>query len=189
MSAECEKFDAFLDGDLSPRDRERYQAHLRLCEACHDAVNQQRWIDDLLSSPERLELELVPADLSQSMRKSILGRRQARLVACSLAAAAVLLIAVGWTAVLNRQASVAAVNQITKTLVHKVEPFPNPSLKGSGTADAPQATFIAGPDVLAVPVASRYPNVTIVRIYPTYQSSLASQATSDESDADYFNGG
>jgi anti-sigma factor RsiW len=189
MSAECKKFDAFLDGDLSPEDRERYEAHLHLCEVCREAVNQQRWIDDLLASPERLELEPVPANLSQSMRKLISRRRQARLVACGLAAAAVLVIAVGWTAALNRQASVAAVNQITETVVHKVEPSPSPSLKGRGTAALPQATFVAGPDVLAVPVASRYPNVTIVRVYPTYESSFAAKATSDDSDADYFNGG
>jgi hypothetical protein len=187
MNAECENLDAFLDGDLSPQDRERYHAHLRLCEACHDAARRQRWIDNLLSSPERLELELVPAELGQPVRNLISRRRQARLVACGLAAAAIFVVAVGWTTVLNRQAGVAAINQIVKTSVVDSEPSPNPSLKGR--AEAQQATFIAGPDVLAVPVASRYPNVTIVRVYPTYQSSFAAHATSDESNADDFNGG
>jgi Putative zinc-finger len=189
MSTECEYLDAFLDGDLSSEVRDLYEAHLHLCEACREAVNQQRWIDDLLSSPERLVIQPIPVALSRAVRNAMSHRRKARLVACGLAAAAVLVVAVGWTAALNRQARVAAVNQITETAVHKVEPSPNPSLRGRGTVEAPQATFVAGRDVLAVPVASRYPNVTIVRVYPTYQSSFAAKAMSDESEADYFNGG
>jgi predicted anti-sigma-YlaC factor YlaD len=189
MSTECEYLDAFLDGDLSSEVRDLYEAHLHLCEACREAVNQQRWIDDLLSSPERLELIPVPANVSQPLRNLISRRRQVRLVACGLAGAAVIVIAVGWTAALNWQARVAAVNQIVEASVVEHEPSPSPSLQERGTADAPQATFVAGRDVLAVPVASRYPNVTIVRVYPTYQSSFAAKAMSDESEADYFNGG
>jgi hypothetical protein len=89
----------------------------------------------------------------------------------------------------NRLATAPAVNQLTETATRNYEPSPSPSLKGRGNIEVPRAVFVAGPDVIAMPVASRHPNVTIVRVYPTYQSSLAAQAASDDSDADIFNGG
>jgi hypothetical protein len=189
MSAECKNFDAFLDGELSPDDCARYEAHLHVCENCREAINQQPWIDSLLTSPARLELEPVSAALYRSVRNSIARRRQTRLVACGIAAAAMLVVAVGWSAVLNRQAKIAAVNQIVENVAPEDEPAPSRSLRGSGIVQAPRATFVTGPDSLAVPVASRHPDVTIVRVYPTYQSSTTSPAASVESDADYFNGG
>jgi anti-sigma factor RsiW len=189
MSAQCEKLDAFLDGDLSPDDCERFEAHLHLCEPCRQAVSQQLWIDALLGSPERLEIEPLPAALSQAVRNAVSCRRKARLVACGLAAAAVLLIAIGWTLALNRQATVATSDNVVENVAREDEPSPSPSLGGREKAETPRATFVAGPDVLAVPVASRHPNVTIVRVYPTYQSNLAPQSTGEESNADYFNRG
>ena len=190
MSVECENLDAFLAADLSPDDYERYERHQLACEACREAINQHRWIDSLLSSPERLELEPVTPALTGSVRESIAWRRQkARVIACSLAAAAVLVVAVGWTVLLNRQVLGPAANQIAQSTLDKNEPSPGPSLRGKGTAEAPRAVFVGGPDLLVLPVASRHANVTIVRVYPTYQASLASPDVSDDSDADHFNGG
>jgi anti-sigma factor RsiW len=189
MIAECENLDAYLDAELSPNDFARYEAHLHVCETCREAANKQRWIDALLNSRERLELEPVSSALSRSVRYAVSRRRRTRLAACGLAAAAVLVVAVGLTLVRNQQTRVPDVNQIVETSIRNDEPSPSPSLNGRGIAEAPRATFVAGPDVLVVPVASRHPNVTIVRVYPAYQPSLASKVTSDESDADYFNGG
>jgi anti-sigma factor RsiW len=189
MNDECENLDAFLDGELSRAKSDRYEGHLHVCKSCREALNQQRWIDGLLGSPERLELEPVSAALSRSVRNTFSRRWKTQLAACGLAAAAVLVVAVGWTAVLNRQARIPISNQVIENVAREDEPSPNPSLRGRGMAEAPRATFVAGPESLAVPVASRHPNVTIVRVYPTYKSSLTSPATGDESDTDYFNGG
>jgi hypothetical protein len=190
MSVECENLDAFLANDLSPVDSNCFEVHLHICDACREAVNEQRWIDALLASPQRLELERVPSALVRSVRDSILSRRRpARLIACGLAAAAVLVIAVGWRAVLNGPAKDPLAHQIAETAVRHNDPSPRSSLEGRGSEEASRAVFVGGPDVLAVPVASRHPNVTIVRVYATYQSSMASPAASDESDADFFNGG
>jgi hypothetical protein len=52
-----------------------------------------------------------------------------------------------------------------------------------------RATFVGGPDVLVVPVASRHPNVTIVRVYPTYQPSYDTQASVEPFELDNLNGG
>lgn len=190
MSTECENLDAFLADDLPSNDCERYEGHLVACQMCREAVNQQRWIDALLSSPARVEAEPAPPVLTWSVQDSIASqRRKVRLIACGLTAAAVLIIAVGWSIVLNRQARLPAVNQIAETSSQIGEPSPALSPIRRGVAAPPGAVFVGGPEVLAVPVASRHPNVTIVRVYPTYQSGLASQAASDDSDADYFNGG
>ncbi|HJS08444.1 MAG TPA: zf-HC2 domain-containing protein [Pirellulales bacterium] len=190
MSVECENLDAFLAGDLSPVDSNRFEAHLHSCDACREAINEQRWIDALLGSPERLVLEPVSSALTGPVRDSILSRRrQSRLVACGLAAAAVLVIAVGWTTVLNGPARDPVAHQVAETAVRDNESSPRPSVQGRGSEKPPRSVFVGGPDVIAVPVASRHPNVTIVRVYATYPSSMASPAASDESDADYFNGG
>jgi hypothetical protein len=191
MSVECDNLDAYLVGDLSPGDRLHYERHLVACETCRGSLDQQHWIDGLLSSSERIELELVTPALSRSVRDSLaLRRRQARLVACGLAAAAALVLALGWTAalMLNRQEAGPTQN-LAEAATRKGDPSPGTSIGGRGNEEAPRAVFVAGPDLLALPVASRHPNVTIVRVYPTYQSSLAAQAASDDSDADYFNGG
>jgi Putative zinc-finger len=198
MSEQCQHFDAFAADELSPNDAERFESHLDQCDACREAIDQQGWIENLLRSPTRLELEPVSPALSESFRKSILSRRRARRTACGLAAAAGLVIAAGWTAVLNRQAWFPAGQEMAGARIGGEEPSRNPSLKGSGIAEPPRSTFVGGPDLLVVPVASRHPNVTIVRLYPTYQPEFSSASESrhlerreldDSNWTDSFNGG
>ena len=190
MSAECEYLDAFLADGLSPDDRELYEGHLIACESCRETLNRQIWIDALLNSPVRLELEPVAPALAGSVRESIASRRrQARLIACGFTAAAVLVVAVGWTALVHRQSNDSASGHTAAASFRDDKPVPDSSLQGREIEEQPRAVCVGGPDVLAVPVASRHPNVTIVRVYPTYRSDLATQAVDDDSDADYFNGG
>jgi anti-sigma factor RsiW len=179
MSSACENLDAFLGGELLPAGDERFKAHLDECDACRDAVDQQRWIDELLRSPLAAQFESPSQDLTVSLRAPG-GRRAryARAVACGLAAAAALVVAVGWAAMLNRQARAPAVNRMAKAATPNT---PGPEL--------PRAVFVGGPEVLVVPIASRHPNVTIVRIYPTYQPSYDAQANAEPFEPDHFNGG
>jgi anti-sigma factor RsiW len=175
---DCANLDAFLLGDLSADETLRFTAHLDQCGTCRDAVEQQRWIDELLTSPIGHDLELPPGALLDSLRTTVVAsRRQTRIVACVFAAAAVVAIAAGWT-VLNRQAS-------------DVDAPGGIAVSGSGQieVESPRATFVGGPEVLVVPVASRHPNVTIVRVYPTYQPSYGAQANAEHFDPDQFNGG
>ena len=189
MNYECEKLEAFLNDELADEDVLRFEAHVVKCEACCEAVGQQRWIDGLLRSTERLESEPAPSAIRGRIRQSIMRRRKARLAACGLAAAAVVVIAAGWIFVLNRQARDAVKPVIAQAVVAENESSPNPSLKGRGTSQPPRAVFVGGADVFVASVESRHPNVTIVRIYPTYKPSLASKANVEPSDADPFNGG
>ena len=46
--------------------------------------------------------------------------------------------------------------------------------------EKPASTFVAGPDVIAIPVASPSPDVTIVRVYPIYEPDYAAQVSLDQ---------
>jgi hypothetical protein len=170
--SDCENLDAFLTDDLSPGEMSRFTAHLHECESCRDAIDQQRWIDGLLRSPLAAEPESPPATiLTRVASRAARRRRQTQFAACGLAAAAALAVAIGWTVKLNRQASgptAVVVNDVAE--IHA----PKPSI-----TEPPRATFVGGSDVLVVPVESRHPNVTIVRIYPTYQPDYAAQVNAE----------
>ncbi len=117
------------------------------------------WIDDLLSSDEARPS--APAALHAQVRRA---RRRKRWAACGLAAtaaAATLAAVLLWPQVKQdeRQAHLStAENQ--NPLVRKSVP---PVRK-------PVATFVARSDLIAVPIVSGDPTVTIVQIYPTIQA-------------------
>jgi anti-sigma factor RsiW len=189
MNGPCDNLDAFLNGELPGEDALTYEGHLAQCEACREAVDQQHWIDSLLRSPARNEIEPAPPTLPRTVRHLIQSRRRrARLAACGLAAAAAVIIAAGWIAVLNRQARDSE-SGMADAVIAKTEPSHRRSLQGSATSQPPRAVFVGGEDVFVAAVQSPHPNVTIVRIYPTYNSSLASEPSVESSDADHFNGG
>lgn len=51
-----ERFEAYLDGTLTPRDRVRVAAHLRGCGACTGMLEELRVVDALLVAPRAVEL-------------------------------------------------------------------------------------------------------------------------------------
>jgi anti-sigma factor RsiW len=182
---ECSNLDAYLLGDLPDAAASRFTAHLVHCETCRDAVDQQRWIDDLLKSPIRSELELPPNTLIDSCRTSPSVRPQpTRVLAGVFAAAAALAIAAGWT-VLNRQA-----RDIDAPGGKLAAEFVTSTFQSVGQApEPPRATFVGGPDVLVLPVPSRHANVSIIRIYPTYQPNYDTQASVEPFELGDLNGG
>src|SRR5690349_15129374 len=104
MSHECCQLDAYIVGELSRDELARFEAHLSQCDPCREAIDQQRWIDAMLRSPLRTQLEPVPANLVQ--RPVIISssrRRRVLIAAFGLASAAAVLIALSWS-LLNRQA-------------------------------------------------------------------------------------
>jgi anti-sigma factor RsiW len=167
--ADCKNLDTFLSDDLSPADASRFTAHLDECENCRDAVDQQRWIDGLLCSPLATDVEAAPSSVtSRVASRATRRRRQIQLTACGLASAAAIVVAAGWTVKLNRQTSdpIGIVNN----------DVPDAQAHNLAIAAPPRSTFVGGPDVIVMPVESRHPNVTIVRIYPTYQPDFSAQA-------------
>jgi anti-sigma factor RsiW len=172
MGSECDKLDAFLLSDLGGDDAARFERHLETCTACREAIDQERWLDELLRSPARVELEPAPDALRHSIRTSVSRhRRQRRLVAGVLAVAVALAVAAGWTLWAGR-------------------PSPSPSLTGRGNTELAaqsepsqssgeyitKAVVIGDENTIMVPVESRYPNVTVVRVYSEYRPKHVAQA-------------
>jgi anti-sigma factor RsiW len=170
VTNDCHNLDAYLDGELAPGDAAHFAVHLATCPMCREAVDEQLWIDGLLRCPATAQLETPSPALVQSFRDALARRIHIRRWAAwsAAAAAAVLIVAIGWTAKLNRQADgtgavEVAVNDVVAPQVER-----------------PAATFVAGPDVIAVPVASPDPNVTIVRLYSVYEPDYSAQASLDQ---------
>ena len=158
----CQNLDAYLSNDLSTAERASFDSHLSVCPACLEAVDQQRWIDDLLQSSERIQLERPSAAILDSLRVSVAPRRRRVLqAACGLAAAASLLFAVALLK-LNRQAMERL--ESTENSIAVAQPA------HAQTSAEPQATFVSTADAIVVPVDSTSADVTIVQIYPTTDS-------------------
>jgi hypothetical protein len=188
MSHECNKLDAYLADDLSGDDSVRFERHLSSCEVCREAIDQQNWIDSMLRSSHRSQLEPIPSHLAKPSRTARThSRRNALVAACGLASAAALLVAIShWQ--LNRQAMTDS-NQTTS--INRTAQTTRADEK-----KPPTATFIGGPDVIAVPVESHSPNVTVVRIYPTYRPpqdretvAVHSNSATTSNWSSYSNGG
>lgn len=162
MRNDCHNLDAFLDGELAPGESASFAAHLDQCPTCRVAVDEQQWIDGLLRAPAIAQRETTPAALVESFRGALARRIQFRRLTFGVAAA-VLLVAVGWTLKLNRQADGTRPIEVAVS-----------DMK-------PAATFVGGPDVIVVPVASQHPDVTIVRVFPVYEPDYSSQASLEQS--------
>jgi anti-sigma factor RsiW len=168
MTNECDNLDAYLAEDLPAEEAAQFARHLDQCEPCRNAIDQQRWIDKLLTSNEIASLEPAPPVLRHALRTSLGRRRRAvQLIACGLAAAAaIVIVAAGWTLKLHRQPTNVAgptTGPIAKTDVSETSE--------SSHSVAPHATFVSNGDTIAVPLDSADDNVTIVQLYPTTETA------------------
>jgi anti-sigma factor RsiW len=183
MNDYCSNLDSFLLDELSPADAAGFKAHLEDCEECREAIEQQQWIDSLLQASSQLENQIPPPHIASELRIDITRRESSRkrIFVTALAVAATLLLAITW--LLNHSNSNSA-EQVATTI--RAQPAPAP----------PRATFAASGNVIAVPVKSSHPDVTIVRVYSTLQpivnSKMAAfepEATSLNNSLDFSNGG
>jgi anti-sigma factor RsiW len=171
MTRECDMLDAYLADDLPADAARQFSQHLEQCDSCREVVEQQRWIDGLLRVSGTAALERPSPALVESFRTQLVRRRrQSRLIVCGLAAATVLGAAVGWTTLLNRQSG-GPPHRDARDLTATIN---------AGVPAMPVATFVGGPDVIVESLESQNPNVSIVRVYPTFQSSYAHQASADD---------
>lgn len=167
MKNDCHNLDAYLGDDLSAGDAARFNEHLVHCGACRDAVDEQRWIDQILRSSEIAHIEPAPAALHETFLTSVARRRQkTRLIARSLAAAAaVAIVAAGWTLKLNRQAML-----VREPAAGNVASYADLTNPDSNNVAPTRATFVSNGDTIAVPLESADDNVTIVQLYPTTEA-------------------
>ncbi len=179
----CSNLDSYLDGELSAAEAESFAIHLHGCVDCRESIAQQRWIEGLLRSPGAATMEAPPTDLAVVIRAAIAESRQrAGAVVVALAAAAALLLAVGWQ--LLDRGDKPAVGELATPFLQIADSRPNSIEQPTAVAaEDPRVTVITGPDSLAVPIESPYPDVTIVRIYPTYQPEFDNSLENGQSNA------
>ncbi len=156
MNELCSNLDDYLLGDLSPAGAGAFAQHLDGCEECREAIDEQRWIDDVLQASSQLETEVPPPHIAAELRAATILREsfRKRAITLAFASAAALLITVTWLLYHptgNTRKHVATTTDIPTT--------PEP----------PHAMFVAGGDAIAVPIKSRHPDVTIVRVYSKFQ--------------------
>ena len=159
VNGTCNNLDAYLSHDLPNDNRAIFESHLEDCQACRDAVDQQQWVDGLLQSPTRIQLERPSVTILDSFRHSLSQRRRRVLqAACGIAAAATALIAAGLLE-LNRQANGNLRSAESSVVVTEQAHAPTPA--------QPRATFVSTSDTIVMPLESPSTDVTIVQVYPT----------------------
>jgi anti-sigma factor RsiW len=189
MNHECHNLDGYLAGNLPAGDAAAFVEHLLNCDDCREAVDEQQWIDGLLQSRQLQELEPTPRHLTEAMQLVMARqeRRQKRLMAVAWATAAALLVALG-SIPLSRHAGDWLGKGVDARSITTNDKQP--------AYDRPRATFVASSNAIAVPIASRHPDVTIVRVYPAFRPRIESQTAAIEPEAtnanswqSYSNGG
>ena len=207
MNRECDKLDAFLLGDLDGDEADGFARHLEACAACREATGQQRWLDGLLQSPVRAELEPVPEGITQTVHRSADRRsRRRRAAVGGLAVAATLAVAAGWTVWAGMWPQHPPAGQVAQSdgeLAGGQEPGGSPTarpqppnLEPQPSERITQAVVVGDEHTIVVPVESPYPNVTVVRVYREYKPARLKAPDLDESYPagnfsvpDYSNGG
>jgi anti-sigma factor RsiW len=163
----CHQLDVYLAGELAANAAAPFEAHCTSCGECRAAIDEQRWIDGLLRSTVRVELECASPKLAKTIAATLdKSSQRAGMFTVGFAAAAVLLVAVGWAALTSRERrELTEQHVVPSTNILNVE---SPAV----VVAPPRATVDGGPDMLVVPIESPYPDVTIVRMYPIYKPEL-----------------
>jgi anti-sigma factor RsiW len=174
MNPNCHNLDDFLAGDLPTPAAGAFTAHLPGCDQCREAVDQQQWIDNLLRTGAELTSAPPREKILVPFREEITRRRQRQLAVFGLAAAATLLIALGWLT-LHRPT-----NHIT---ANKTNSVPIESSTAAGAA------FVTDADSITVPVQSSDPDVTVVRVYSTYQPQSDPAQLEPDTDSNFLSNG
>jgi anti-sigma factor RsiW len=183
MNEYCSNLDSYLLDDLSPADATAFAEHLDSCEECREAIEEQQWIDSLLQTSSRLESEVPPPHIARELRVTVARREsfRRRAMGIALATAAALLIATTW---LLHNSGAGFPEHVATTIELPTVP------------ESPRATFVATGDAIAVPVKSRHPDVTIVRVYSTFKpvdnSTMAAfqpESNKPNTLTDFSNGG
>lgn len=103
-----ERIDATLDGDLTPEDASRFEAHLRACSTCSAEMGFARLIQDALRDGASLRCpETVIASVKCELRENETTSKRVFLfpgqtVRWALAAAALLAVVAGWATFAGR---------------------------------------------------------------------------------------
>jgi anti-sigma factor RsiW len=160
--------DDYLGGNLGGAERSAFTAHLSLCPACRQAVEEQEWMDRLLTRAVAA-LEPMPPALADRVRSRLRRARRLRRLAAVAAAAVIALGVTGWLLVREHagQRDVA----VTRAAPRREE------LPASEPEPVVRVRIRSPSDAIAVQMKSDNRNVTIWWVYPAATITPSSQAT------------
>jgi hypothetical protein len=167
----CRQLDDYLAHGLSDAERAEFAAHVADCPACRQSVQDQQRMDQLLVQAT-IQLQAVPAGLTRRIEQRLLTARRLRFArwAAGLAAAISLMGITAW--LLTREPPVEVLPYVP--IVEAPSPRPAPEMPDPRSlvrvAFPPQAA------VLAVPMKTENPNVTIIWVYPTVPTAAEPKA-------------
>ncbi len=162
----CRQLDDYQNGDLDAAGVTAFEAHLAACEECRRNVELDGRLNGLLASARPVAPPLLTARIEREVRRE--RRFQLLRRAALLATAAAVLVAVMWQSFGQRHESVATPKTARAPEVATVAPS-RPEVR---------ITFPDEANVIARPLESKNPQVSIVWIYPALR--LADQSEPPE---------
>lgn len=165
QKSECEQLEGYLDGELAPFVALSFARHLDTCAACREAVALDKQLDGLLAQVR----PQAPRGLTARIARSApVDRVRPAALRTGLIAAAVGLLALGlWWSTRNEAAFSNLPTDGDTIAEDKMESQPV------------QISFASDAKVIAVPVKTKNPGVTVVWVYP--QLRVADAAPSEPS--------
>jgi ferric-dicitrate binding protein FerR (iron transport regulator) len=165
----CALFDDYVAHDLAAPEHARFEAHLAECAACRQKVEAERYLDSLLAEATSGP---VPGNLNGRVRRRLEAARRRRMAAGLALLAACALIAVLAGHWLSSRQPVASVPQGHADFEARApDPSPSPARV--------RVTFSDPARVLAVPVASDSPRVTVIQVYTALREPAGAERNQD----------
>jgi anti-sigma factor RsiW len=167
---QCRQLEDYLARSLSNAERAEFAAHLAGCPACHQAIREQELMDQMLLRAATL-LQPVSASLAEQTERRLQRAHRLRFTrwASGLAAAVVLMCITAW--LLTREPS----QELSPVRIVEA-----PALQSTPVVHDPRSlvrvTFQPQAAVLAVPMKTENPNVTIIWVYPTVPTAAEPEA-------------
>ena len=158
MSASlCNQRDAYLGRWLTGPERASFEAHLACCPDCRQFVEDQEKINRLLAQAVT-RWQPRPSELTARVQRRLGQARRQRIAWLAASAAAILLVAVFGVRWARREPPRQAPQRPVVEVPPPRGPSPAPDVRVSLSPNA---------DLIAVPVATRDPSVTILWLYST----------------------
>jgi anti-sigma factor RsiW len=155
----CGHLDDYLADALTADERQTFVDHLAGCAACRQQVDEAECLHRLVAEAVVVG-NPVPTDLVGRIERRLRARRR-RVVAWAGSAAAAVLVAAGMTVWLTRPPAPPVEQAVTS------RPAEKPPAAVTAAPPRVEVTVTSPEKIVAVPVKTRNPTVTVVWIYPS----------------------
>jgi hypothetical protein len=163
----CRYLAGYLEDGLTADELQAFTDHLPHCPGCRQATEEQRRLDQLLERAS-LQSSPVPAGLVERLERRLRKAQGRRRAAWVSGLAATVLMAAGVRVWLTRSPSFP--ERPVDPPVAQVTPAP----PEKATRPLVQVRVTSPDEVVAVPVPTRNPTVTILWLYPARRPAVPS---------------